>query len=311
MFLPAKSSDRRDAGVGERHLQRARALEDLGDVDDVGALLASLQRLGHPGDGEVGLAVGEHLLRHDVDAALDDLDVEAAVLVEALVDRREVAAELGLGDPLQLQRHRRRSLSHSPPAAVPSGAVVARRLGACRRLRRLGALPGPSVRRAGAAVPAVGVVGRASSSSSSPHAAATSASASTPALAILSRFLMWWSSPGADAPVMCGDALQADGDQVEHQPEQAGAEHVGPGRSGVRGHVRGDAGAEAVLRAAEVLGDEGGDDGRRGGDLQRLEQVRHGVRDARLGEHLRRRGGVRAQQLEVRRPRPGAGPWPR
>ena len=77
MFLPAKSAGVGDAGVGERHLQRARALEDLGDVDDVGARLAVWQRLRHPGDGEVGLAVGEHLLRHDVDAALEDLDVEA------------------------------------------------------------------------------------------------------------------------------------------------------------------------------------------------------------------------------------------
>ena len=62
MFLPAKSSGDGDAGVGEGHLQRARALEDLGDVDDVGALLTRLQRLRHPGDGEVDLAVGEELL---------------------------------------------------------------------------------------------------------------------------------------------------------------------------------------------------------------------------------------------------------
>ena len=71
-LLAGEVGRRGDAGVLERHLQRARALEDLGDVDDVGALLAGLQRLGHPGDGEVGLAVGQHLLRHDVDAALED-----------------------------------------------------------------------------------------------------------------------------------------------------------------------------------------------------------------------------------------------
>ena len=46
--------------------------------DDVGALLPRRQRLGHPGDGEVDLAVGEHLLRHDVDAGSSiELDVEA------------------------------------------------------------------------------------------------------------------------------------------------------------------------------------------------------------------------------------------
>ena len=60
---------------------------------------------GHPGDGEVGLPVRQHLLRHDVDAALQDLDVQAVLVVEPLVDRRQVAGELRLDEPLQLQRH--------------------------------------------------------------------------------------------------------------------------------------------------------------------------------------------------------------
>ena len=81
---------------------------------------------GHPGDGEVGLPVGEDLLRHDVDGALEDLDVEAVVVVEPLVDGGEVATELRLGDPLQLQRHVVGALalagvlrSASEPAVVP------------------------------------------------------------------------------------------------------------------------------------------------------------------------------------------------
>ena len=62
------------------------------------------ERLGHPGDREVHRAVGQLLLRDDVDAALDDLDVQALVGVETLVLRREVAGELRLGEPLQLER---------------------------------------------------------------------------------------------------------------------------------------------------------------------------------------------------------------
>ena len=77
IVLALEVGRRRDALVGEGHLQRARALEDLGDVDDVRAGLAGGERLGHPGDGEVDVAVGELLLRHDVDAAFDELDVEA------------------------------------------------------------------------------------------------------------------------------------------------------------------------------------------------------------------------------------------
>jgi hypothetical protein len=56
------------------------------DVGDAGALLAGGERLGHPGDRVVGLALGQHGLRHDVDAALEQLHVEALLLVEALID---------------------------------------------------------------------------------------------------------------------------------------------------------------------------------------------------------------------------------
>ena len=41
--------------------------------------------------------------RHDVDAARQDRQIDAFGLVEALVERSEVAGELGLGEPLQLQ----------------------------------------------------------------------------------------------------------------------------------------------------------------------------------------------------------------
>ena len=83
-------------GLGER----------LGDVDQHGALLARGQRAAHPVDDDIGAAAGNHRLRSDVRAARLDGDVETFVLVEALVLGDVVAAELGLGDPLQLQRHR-------------------------------------------------------------------------------------------------------------------------------------------------------------------------------------------------------------
>ena len=102
-LLAAQVGGRRDPLVRERHLVGARTLEDLRDVGDARALLARGERLGHPGDRVVGLALREHRLRDDVHAALEDLHVEPALLVEALVDGGEVAGELALGHPLQLQ----------------------------------------------------------------------------------------------------------------------------------------------------------------------------------------------------------------
>ena len=95
------------------------------------------------------------------------------------------------------------------------------------------------------------------------------ASASTPALDHPQSLPHVVPPPGLP-PLWCVVMLsKADGDQVERQPQQAGAEHVGPGGGGVGGHVRRDAAAQAVLRAAEVLGDEGRDHGGRRGDRQR------------------------------------------
>ena len=97
---------RRDSCIGEAHLQGSGALVDLGDVGDVGTGFAAGERLGHPREREVDVAVRELRLRHDLDAALDDADVEAHVVVEALVLGGVVAGELGLGEPLQLQADR-------------------------------------------------------------------------------------------------------------------------------------------------------------------------------------------------------------
>ena len=85
MFLPAKSGTEVMPGVGQAHLQGAGALEDLGDVGDLGAGLAGGEGLGHPGDGEVDVAVGQLRLRDDLDAAFHDRHVEAHRLVVTLI----------------------------------------------------------------------------------------------------------------------------------------------------------------------------------------------------------------------------------
>ena len=72
--------------------ERWKTCADLGDLR---ALLPRGQRLGHPGDREVRLALGEDGLRHDVHAALEDLHVEALVRVEALVARRRSTRRTG------------------------------------------------------------------------------------------------------------------------------------------------------------------------------------------------------------------------
>src|SRR5262245_64297238 len=56
-LLAAQVGRRADPAVREGDLVGAGALEDLGDVGDAGALLARRQRLGHPGDRVVGLAL--------------------------------------------------------------------------------------------------------------------------------------------------------------------------------------------------------------------------------------------------------------
>ena len=149
-LLALEVGRRGDVLVLEGDLQRARALEDLADVGDAGALLARLQRLGHPRDRVVGAALGELGLGHDVGAALEDLDVEPGVLVVALLQGGEVAGELRLGEPLQLQldlgqlpwRRRPRStccpssLSSLPQAAIASTheASAAAQAARCRNL---------------------------------------------------------------------------------------------------------------------------------------------------------------------------------
>ena len=111
-----------DAAVGPRDLQRAAALEDLRDVRDVRAGLDRCERLRHPRDREVDVAGGEHVLRHDVDRTGDDLDVEAEVLPVAVRRREVVAAELRLGEPLQLQGHRRELAAAASVAVSAVGA---------------------------------------------------------------------------------------------------------------------------------------------------------------------------------------------
>ena len=136
-----------DAAVLPGHRQGAGALEDLGDVDQVGARLAGLEDLGHPRDRELG-AVGRRadLLRDDRRAAGEHLDRQVLGREVALLVRREVAGELGLRRPLELQadrsaasaagprRRRRCAGATRPRAAADAGA--GRRRGRRSRSRR-------------------------------------------------------------------------------------------------------------------------------------------------------------------------------
>ena len=104
-LLPGPVLGRFDPGVGQRNLESARPFEHLGDVDDVGAALKGDQGLGHPSQTELGATGGEHLLGNYVDPALEYLDIETLIGVEAVVEGDVVPGELGLGEPLQLQGH--------------------------------------------------------------------------------------------------------------------------------------------------------------------------------------------------------------
>ena len=131
MRLPSKSATRLDAVAGPRDLQGARLLEDLRDVGQLDAGgLEGAEHLRHPGDREVDVAGDEGILRHDVAAGGDDLDVVEALLLEvALVERDVVAGELRLRQPLQLQldRGERLEVAASPPALASGDGSRARR----------------------------------------------------------------------------------------------------------------------------------------------------------------------------------------
>ncbi len=99
--LALEVRDAGDAGVLERHLKGAGLLEHLRDVRELDAAgFEGAEHLRHPGDREVHVTRGERVLRHDVAAGGDQLDIVEALLLEvALVERDAVARELGLGQP--------------------------------------------------------------------------------------------------------------------------------------------------------------------------------------------------------------------
>jgi hypothetical protein len=102
-----------DAGGAAAHHERRRALEHLRDVDGITAAGAERQRVGQPGDRDVGRAVRQHLQRvdrrgsRDRRSALDEFDRDPLTLVEAERVGHVVAGKLGLVRPLQLQAHDR------------------------------------------------------------------------------------------------------------------------------------------------------------------------------------------------------------
>src|SRR3989337_2323117 len=127
------------------------------------------------------------------------------------------------------------------------------------------------------------------SSSAVPQAASARTPASAPPIILLiaSSKGVWLSG----AAPRRGEPLQSERHGVEDETEYARADHEGPGARvrGVR-RRRGDAGAEAVLKTAEVLRDHRRDH-------------RQGGRLAKTGEHEREGAGQPHQPGE----RPAAG----
>ena len=204
-FLPAKSA----GVVMPLSLNDTCSVPERWKIWAMSAMLAPASRLasalGTQAMAKSASPLASCCLRHDVDAALEDLDVEALVLVEALVDGREVAGELGLHEPLQLQLH---GLGR---------VALGRRSGRLRRHvvaggRSVPSAPSlPPVPSVGAAVGGRRCLGRrrgvgrvvAASSSSSPHAAAISDKRRDRAAQIRRTFRRDVSccfSPGAAAP---------------------------------------------------------------------------------------------------------------
>ena len=134
-FLPASVADVGGAAVLPGDRQGAGALEDLGDVDEVGARLAGLEDLRHPRDRELG-PVGRRadLLRDDRRAAVEDLDGEPLGGEVALLVGGEVAGELGLRRPLELQADVRRLGRRRAglDRGLAGGGLDAGALGRCR-----------------------------------------------------------------------------------------------------------------------------------------------------------------------------------
>ena len=98
--------NRLDAGIHKADLECAAALEDLGDIDQVDALLVGFEHLGHPGQAELRAARRHHLLRHNLDRAFQDGHIQAFVVVETEIDGGEITRELGLRHPLELHLDR-------------------------------------------------------------------------------------------------------------------------------------------------------------------------------------------------------------
>jgi hypothetical protein len=121
-LLALQLLDVRDAAVGPRDLRHPGAGEDLGDVDDLTALVACREQVVEPVDAEVRLAAEHGLLGDDVRPAHLDVDVEVLVVVVALLESGVVAGELRLRHPLELERDLGRLLGGTRRGASASAA---------------------------------------------------------------------------------------------------------------------------------------------------------------------------------------------
>ena len=188
------------------------------------------EHLRHPGDRVVDVAVGERVLRHDVAAGGDDLDLQALLLEEALLLRGEVAGELALRQPLELELDRREL-----------AVGVVRRSPPVRRRRRNRRCRTSAAARASAPVVATR---RVLCLMSSFRCSRVFVGACGGAGSGLGRCAGWPGSGRVIAPAGCGAARDARGASVarkKSRPSGDRGDDVRPGaRVGARGRRRRD-----------------------------------------------------------------------
>ncbi len=288
IFLPSKSATESMPESAHDTWRVPELLEDLGDLGEVRALLDRPEHLRHPRDGVVHVAVGERVLRHDVAARGDDLDLQALLLEVAELLRGEVAGELALREPLELELHRRE---------LAVGALgLARSAAGCRTCGEgeRGREGEPADRRdATSAVVHVSPFGASHVFFSVRAVVRCSARACTRVAWVQGRRRAW-------RGVALQQSFECERGEEEEQPEGDRREDVRP-RAGVgaRGRRRRDEPAEPAAGAAEVLGDEGRDHRERRGDADAGEDERSGGRERERAQHLAGARGVRLHEVAV------------
>ncbi len=238
-------------------LEGSRLLEHLRDVGQLDAGgLESAEHLRHPRDGEVDVAGHEGVLRHDVAARGDDLDAVEALLLEVALVERDVVA--------------RRT---APAGSHCSWSLIE--------------VSGSKSSSAGSPPPAGGARGERERCDGDGGRECDAAPVAESHVLFLScRWCRWCRvmvQAGYPGECLVTSRSSSDVTRKNTRPMRMPPSDVGPGQGGApRLGVGRDRGADAVGRAAEVLGDEGRDHRERTRDPQAGHEVRQ---RRRQGEH--------------------------